>query len=36
MLCFTRGAAATVSPIAAVSAHVSGGVCAAPNLPEVA
>lgn len=29
-------AAATVSPIAAVSAQVSGGVCAAPNLPEVA
>ena len=28
--------AATLSPIAAVSAQVSGGVCAAPNLPEVA
>ncbi len=26
----------TLSPIAAVSAQVSGGVCAAPNLPEVA
>ena len=33
---FAAESTATVSPIAAVSAQVSAGVCAAPNLPEVA